>query len=93
MKLVVGKIYKVNYTDSCGNSEVFYGEYVGIEEDKYSSIPCVICQAENHRRGHQFNSYYTTILGNEDYETFHIGTSCITKCQITESDWETMINN
>lgn len=88
-KLEIGKVYKVDYVNDYGEKDCFFAEYVGIAEDEYENIPCLICRAENHKRGHQFNSYYS----EDDYETFNIGTSCIKKCVITESTWEEMLRN
>lgn len=91
-KLEIGKIYKVEYVSKeFGKKDVFYGEYVGVAFDPYEGLPCLVCGAENHRRGHQFNSYYAD--DDMSYETFNIGTSCINECIITESTREEMLKN
>lgn len=87
MKLNIGKVYKVEFINKCGDKDFFYGQYVGIDEDKHNSINCAICGADNHKKGHQFNSYYS----EDDYETFYFGTNCIKKCIIAESTWEEML--
>lgn len=87
-KLEVGKVYKVDYIDEYGNKDFFIGEYEGIDTDEYNSIPCLVCGAETHKRGHLFNSFYS----ENGYESFWIGTSCIKKCVITESTREKMLN-
>lgn len=87
MKLMIGKIYKVSYLTKRGNPDFIIGEYQGIEIDEHLSIPCIVCEAENHRAGHLFNHWYS----ENQYESFHIGTSCIKKCKIEEATKEEML--
>ena len=85
MKLEIGKTYKIKFND-----KFFIGKYEGIYYEDHACIPCLICKEENHKRGHQFNSYYDD--SDMAYETFYIGTTCINKCKIEESTWQEMIN-
>lgn len=94
MKLEIDKIYKVQYPVKLSGmtlQDEFIGKYVGIAEDEHESLPCVVCGAQNHKKGYQFNSYYGK--GDLDYETFNIGTNCINKCTFIESTQEDMLNH
>lgn len=103
MNLEIDKIYKVQYPVKLSGGilqklahfdfykDEFIGKYVGIAEDEYESLPCVVCGAQNHKKGYQFNSYYGK--GDLDYETFNIGTGCIHKCTFIESTQEDMLNH
>lgn len=86
MKLMIGKIYKVSYLTKRGNPDFIIGEYQGIDIDDMG-VPCIVCEQENHRMGHLFNHWYS----ENQYESFHIGTSCIKKCKIEEATKEEML--
>ena len=90
MKLEKGKIYKIEYITKEECKYKWFGVYEGLDFNE-NGLPCNLCGAENHIRGHQFNIYHSEDY--MDYETIYFGTTCINKCTITESTREEMLNN